>query len=431
MRRLLIVSPAFPPTNAADLHRVRASLPHYSKFGWEPSVLAIRPEEMESPEQDPLLAETVPAGIEVRRVGALPRRHAQRFGLGSAGLRALPFLCRAGSRWVRELRPDLVYFSTTQFPVTIIGPYWQSRFGVPFVVDMQDPWVTGMRSVVPEQRSGWKHRLMRTLHGALEPRVMCRAGGLVSVSQGFVDALRDRYPALRRRPAKVVRFAVAEADFKVLETHPQPNRFFQPGDGHVHGVYVGRGGHNLARSLRLFFKAWRAGLAANPALFGKVRLHFVGTDYAPAGRGKRTVAPVAAEFGLEDRVQEEPDRQPYFTALQVMKAADFLVVPGSEEPEYAASKLCGCVLARRPLLATFHEQSNAVSLLRATRAGDVVTFGAAPDGAGQVVALQAAWHRLLERLPAAPDTNWPAFEAYSARSATREQCAVFDEVLGA
>ena len=36
MRRVLIVSPSFPPISAADLHRVRMSLPYYREFGWEP-----------------------------------------------------------------------------------------------------------------------------------------------------------------------------------------------------------------------------------------------------------------------------------------------------------------------------------------------------------------------------------------------------------
>jgi len=409
---------------------VRASLPHFAACGWDVRVLAIRPDEMELPE-DSLLSETVPAEITVRRVGALPLAWGRRIGLGASGLRALPHLARAGARWIREWQPHLVYFSTTQFPVTALGRVWRRQFGVPYVVDMQDPWVTGTRSVIPSQRSGLKHRMMRTLHRTLEPWTMKHVGGLISVSQGFVDALRERYPALRERPARVVRFAQAEADFKVLERHPQPNAFFNPGDGCVHGVYVGRGGHNLARSLRLFFQAWRAGLEREPARFGPVRLHFVGTDYAPAGQGRQTVAPLAAEYGLADRVTETPERQPYFTALHLLRAADFLIVPGSEEPEYAASKLCGCVLARRPIVATFHERSNAVALLRGTGAGEVVTFGDAPDGPETVVDVGRAWSRVLEQGGAAPSTNWEAFAPYGAAQATRDQCAVFDAVIAA
>ena len=41
MKRVLIVSPSFPPISAADLHRVRTSLPFYREFGWQPFVLAV------------------------------------------------------------------------------------------------------------------------------------------------------------------------------------------------------------------------------------------------------------------------------------------------------------------------------------------------------------------------------------------------------
>ncbi len=41
MRRVLIVSPHFPPTNAPDHQRVRMSLPYFQENGWEPVVLAV------------------------------------------------------------------------------------------------------------------------------------------------------------------------------------------------------------------------------------------------------------------------------------------------------------------------------------------------------------------------------------------------------
>ena len=37
MRRVLLVSPHFPPTNAPDHQRVRMSLPFYREHGWAPS----------------------------------------------------------------------------------------------------------------------------------------------------------------------------------------------------------------------------------------------------------------------------------------------------------------------------------------------------------------------------------------------------------
>jgi hypothetical protein len=57
-RHVLIVSPHFPPTNAPDMQRVRMSLPHFHKFGWRASVLAVAPDPDDLVE--PLLLDTIP-----------------------------------------------------------------------------------------------------------------------------------------------------------------------------------------------------------------------------------------------------------------------------------------------------------------------------------------------------------------------------------
>src|SRR5829696_8891477 len=92
-RRVLIVSPHFPPVNAPDMQRVRMSLPFYAEFGWEPTVLAVAPTSTERTE--PLLTETFPAGIPVERVRALPADLTRMVGVGNLALRSLPFLYSA------------------------------------------------------------------------------------------------------------------------------------------------------------------------------------------------------------------------------------------------------------------------------------------------------------------------------------------------
>ena len=139
-RRVLIVSPHFPPINAPDHQRVRMSLPYFEEFGWRPTVLAVRPEDTEGTD-DPLLERTLPDLIEIIRTGALPVRWTRRLGLGNLALRALPAFWRAGNRLLARERFDAVYFSTTMFAVMALGPLWRRRFGVPYILDFQDPWI--------------------------------------------------------------------------------------------------------------------------------------------------------------------------------------------------------------------------------------------------------------------------------------------------
>ncbi|MEO6873547.1 MAG: hypothetical protein ABI222_01870, partial [Opitutaceae bacterium] len=126
MRRVLIISPHFPPTNAPDHQRVRMSLPYFRAHGWEPAVLAVDASDATAP-QDPLLAAALPPDVAVHRVGALPASLTRRVGLGNLGYRAWFQLKAAGDRLLRDGRFDLVYFSTTQFIVTALGRRWLNR----------------------------------------------------------------------------------------------------------------------------------------------------------------------------------------------------------------------------------------------------------------------------------------------------------------
>src|SRR5205085_4368567 len=87
-KRVLIVSPHFPPTNAPDMQRVRMSLPYYRACGWEPVVLAIDARDADAVEEPELMA-TIPADVKIVRCRALPLGWARLLGVGNVGQRGL------------------------------------------------------------------------------------------------------------------------------------------------------------------------------------------------------------------------------------------------------------------------------------------------------------------------------------------------------
>lgn len=176
--------------------------------------------------------------------------------------------------------------------------------------------------------------------------------------------------------------------------------------------------------------ALKEGLKQTPALFSRLRLHFVGTDYAMGDRAVKTIEPIASRMQLGAFVQESPQRLPYFATLNLLRQADFLLVPGSSQSQYTASKIYPYILAHKPLLALFHEDSDAVEVLRQTRTGEVVTFSSTCDVTQPVQPLVAIWTGMLRRHPAKPRTDWTAFSRYTARELTRQQCHLFDHVIG-
>jgi hypothetical protein len=429
MRRLLVVSPRFPPVSAPDMQRVRISLPHFADSGWEPFVLAVDPEGVEGV-VEPLLLETVPRDVPIRHVRPVSARWTRRVGVGDLGLRSFRALYRAGCDIIRKHGIDLVYFSTTVFTVLPLGRLWKRRLGVSFVVDLQDPWVSDYYEGKAKNERPPKYRLARAMHTVLEPWTMPEAAGLVAVTPEYIDTLQKRYPRLRDVPHEVIPMGASEADFDLVGRLNLPNPFFQPGDGHVHGVYAGVLGPVMRPTCRALCAALRMGLDRWPALFSRVRLHFIGTDYDPAAP-RASMLPLAEEVGVRDFVHEEPARSPYFKALRTLLDADFLLLVGSDNPQYTASKLYPYILARRPLLAIFHEKSSVVDVLGRTGAGEIVTFADGFEPAELAQEVVERWRSLLERIPFRPETRWAEFEPYLAGASTRRQCALFDRVARA
>jgi len=414
LRKLLIVSPHFPPVNAPDMQRVRMSLPYYEEFGWRPTVLAVAPEQVEGA-LDSRLAETVPADVRVISTRAFSRRLTRPLGIGNPAIRALPWLATAGERET----PDLVYFSTTQFACLPLGRLWRGLRGTPFVVDLQDPWMHDPNS--GGRARGKKASAMTILHRHMEPWTMEAVAGITAVTQAYIDTLRVRYPRLQGIPAIELPFGAAKEDFDRLDRTPRP-----PSDA-LYGVYVGRVNEDMLPAVEAMLRALSQGLRSDPSLYSRVRLRFVGTAYDPAASPQ--MQPLIDELDLAGQVSEEPARVPYFEALQILVDADFLLVPGSLDPDYTASKVFPAILARRPLLALFNERSSVVDILSRCRAGTVVSFGATGIGDEQVAAFRREWSGVLKRLPFEPEVDWDEFAPYTAREMTRRQCQLFDRVL--
>ena len=159
-------------------------------------------------------------------------------------------------------------------------------------------------------------------------------------------------------------------------------RVFDRGDGREHWVYAGVAPASMALALSGFFKALQLARADQPRRFEQLRIHFVGTSYAPADRAEKSVTPLAEAYGVADLVEELPARLPYFEALQCVLDADALIVPGSDDPGYTASKLIPYIAAQKPLLAVVHARSSVGDMLREVHGGTVVTFDSADSRIG-------------------------------------------------
>jgi hypothetical protein len=429
-RRVLIVSPHFPPINAPDHQRIRVALPHLQEFGWDAEILAVEPNQVPHP-QDPLLARALPAGLSITRTPALPTRLTSLIGLGNVGWRSLPFLQQAGDRLLTTQTFDLIFFSTTIFPVMLLGPYWQHKFGIPYVLDFQDPWRSDYHqgkqaTQLPGGRL--KYGLTQLLARWSEPQAMRTVSHVISVSPAYPHVLQQRYPWLTDQQFTILPFGAPDDDFVQLPQLGVQQSIFDPNDGKRHWVYVGRGGQDMAIALRALFLAIQQDRDQHPDVWRSIQLHFVGTSYAPPHLAVKTIEPIAQACGVADLVSEHPYRISYFEAQQVLVESDGILLIGSDDPSYTASKLYPCILAQKPILAIFHQASSAVDILRQCRVGDVLTFATGDRPitlAPQLRPLLQKWLHCSQ--PPVLPTDWAAFQPYTARAMTQCLCAVFDQ----
>jgi hypothetical protein len=431
-RRVLMVSPHFPPDSSAASHRLRLLAPHLEEAGWLPTVVTLEPSAYEG-RLDADLAALVPQSLRVVRSPAWPAATTRRFGLGDLGLRGFTGLRRTCRTLLRRESFDALFITVYPVYPALFGPGLKAEFRVPFVLDYQDPWVGAWGLSVgggPDGRPDWKSRASRRLGTWLEPKAVNAADAIVAVSQGTIDGIVERIPAAGRLPHGVIPLGFEPGDFAALRDRPMSGAHFDPADGNVHLCYVGTLLPTGIETLRLLLRALQRARCDDPAA-ARLRLHFFGTSNQSESDAYR-VLPIARECDVAGAVTEEPSRLDYLDALSVLTHASGIVLLGSSERHYTASKLYPALLAERPILALFHEQSSVVSLLRAAASEPtvrVVTYADGPPDEAHV-GLAACHLRAL----AASCTYQPAdvalerVDGVSARQLARQLATLFDRV---
>jgi hypothetical protein len=431
MRRVLMISPHFPPDATAGAHRVRVLAPHLEAHGWRPTVLTVDPRDYEGT-LDLELANALPAGLDVVRCRAWPAAWTRRAGVGDLGMRALVPLRRAAEALARSRAADVVFITTYPVYPAIIGPAIRKSQGLPFVLDLQDPWVGEWGLSVgggPGGRPDPRSRASRALAVRLERYVVPRAAAITSVSSGLLAELTARYPVLATRPQATLPIGLDPRDVEWARTHPAPRPWDAPDDGRLHLWYTGTLLPLGFDTLRALLEALRALRAAQPALADRLRLHFLGTSNQARPDEPPRVTPIAHAMGVGDLVREHPTRVPFMDALRTQLGAGALLLLGTTEARYTASKLQVALATDRPLLAVFHEGSDVARTLGPLTARGVrlVTYGHDAPVDARVGAIRLVLEDWAASAPP-PRTVSTIDDASSASGLAARLAALFDRV---
>ena len=423
MRTVVIFASEFSPASLPSSIRPRLFANHLAEFGWKPIIIATRPEFYDCP-LDPDNEELIEPHVEVIRTKAIPVAFARRLGFGDIGIRTLREHWNALREVVASRQVDLLLISVPPCVPMLLGRLARRVFGIPYVLDYQDPWVTDAWWKIPRAQRPPKWPLAWAVARFLEPVAVRGAAALTGVSLGATD-----YAATLNKgiPRTEIPFGAEPDEFRFLRSQPRNNPIFDPADGLLHLVYTGVVIAGMYPALRVLFQGLRSLLEAQPGLAARLRVHFVGTSYAMRGALPQ-VLPMAAEAGVGEIVTERVERVSYLDALRILLDSTGLFILGTGEPHYTPSKIFPYALAGKPLLAILHEASPAPELLRGITGTTSVTFGHAGPDSRLVPELYLRLRAMLTAGPARePDEERLA--PFTARAMTQRLAAVFDRVV--
>lgn len=370
-RRCLIVSPHFPPSTVAGVHRARHLVKALPAHGWEPTVIAVDPAfQLEALDQE--LRGLVPVGARIIETGAIPARWTALFGLrGEIGLRGFFHLRASIAREIAAQRPGVVLITGSPFYPMLLAGWIKRRFGVPVILDFQDPWASKEGAARRRWTKAW---LAHRLAVALEPRALRAAAWVTSVSDRQNADLAARYTWLDGARMSAVPIGGDPDDAAALRaTAPQGDAGCEPG-GTRDFSYVGTALPRAAPLLAILFEGLAMLRQSAPDLAAQIRLRFVGTSNQPGESSDYRVRELAEAAGVADLVSEAPGRVPFLDALRILAGTHAVLMIGSDEPHYTASKIYPGLMSGRPFLSIFHSESSAHQILSAAGGGAALAY---------------------------------------------------------
>jgi len=139
---------------------------------------------------------------------------------------------------------------------------------------------------------------------------------------------------------------------------------------------------------------------------------------------------MAREFGVAEFVDERTERVPYLDSLQLLLDSQALLLIGTEEPHYTASKVFPYLLAGRPVVAVFHKDSNIIEILKKSTFSRTVTFDHDCLPAAGVDAISSHLEEILRSpINGALSVRSDDLESYSTYAMTARLASLFDTVI--
>ncbi len=422
MKKIIIISPHFPPSNLAAVHRSRLFAQHLTEFGWEPIILAVD-EVFYEEKLDWDLHKLLPQSLRIEKVNAFklttPRV------IGDIGLRAFFQLYKKAKQLIKNEQINFLYIPIPSFYIALLGRWLHASTGIKYGIDYIDPWV----HIFPGSNQLFsRHWFSTKIAKFLEPIAIKKASLITGVAEGYYQGVIERNPHLLQQALfQAMPYGGEYQDHvKLKSLHLQPY-LFQKKAAKIQLVYAGAMLPKAYHPLEQIFTA----IASNKALFENIEFHFIGTGKSPNDKEGFNIKPYAEKYGLwQEIVFEYPARIPYLDVLIHLDNADGVFILGSTEPHYTPSKVYQGVLSEKPIAAVLHKDSSACNVIKESKAGTVLSFDGESDiefiGLSFLSFFESYKEYLNEFNPS--NVRKDIFEKYSANAVTKSLAIKLNEI---
>lgn len=420
MKKILIITPHFPPSNLAGVHRPRLFSNHLRSFGWEPVILTVHEKYYEE-EPDWNLVKLLPADLRIEKVTAFTLTKPRL--IGDIGMRAFFQLYRKAKQLIRNENIDFLFIPIPSFYCALLGRWLHSSTGIFYGIDYIDPWV---HEFPGSNKLFSRHWFSTKLAKLLEPIAVKNASLITGVAEGYYQAVLERNPHLNNKIVYgAMPYGGEESDHLMVKELRIKSYLFKKEEGVFKFVYAGA---MLPKAYTVLDAIFKSIAATEPAT--KTEFHFIGTGKTPNDSEGFNIKPLAKQYGLwESVVFEYPKRIPYLDVLVHLEQADGVFILGSTEAHYTPSKSYQGVISGKPVLAVLHKDSTAVEVLKTSGAGHVLEF----DGEAGTAAIENRFPAFLKDYLLWTSTfdnsktDKAVFGGYSAKAVTGKLALLLDK----
>lgn len=353
MKNILIIYPHWPPSNLAGVHRPRLISNFLPEFDWHPIVLTVKHTFYEEkPDWD--ITKTVSSKTEIIYTKALKVPKIRLFG--DIGLRSFMFLKKKALEIINSRKIDFIWIPIPSFYVSLLGRILFEKTGVNYGIDYIDPWVRDISN-----RKNIRSKLSNLFAKILEPYAVKKASLISGVSYEYFKPVLDR-----NFKNKKIEFLAMPYGFDPKDHEIKIENVQYPWDKYADCIPIVYAGAFLPLSgyfTKLLFESIRE--LINEGKFDeKIKLFFIGTG----NYSHKSVKKYAEEAGINEFVIEIRERFPFLQILNFLSKSFGVLIIGSTEKHYTASKTFQSILSQKPIFSIFHNQSSALKILEECKA---------------------------------------------------------------